>query len=205
MTQLITMLYTGHMDAQSITPQTHDPADSGPTPLPQWLSVTSTESTTSDLTPAPTSNKQLTRELNETMYTAMFEHVLVKIAEGIPLKAILREDYRQPEYEHFLRWVHKDENRKSRYFEAQEVGAELIASELLEIADADDSLEDVARSTLRINTRKWLLGVWNRKRFGETKQIEQHVTVDILAAMEAASERVRARSPNVIDITPNES
>jgi hypothetical protein len=50
-----------------------------------------------------------------------------------------------------------------------------------------------------------LLGVWNRKRFGEIKQIEQNVTIDILAAMQAASERVQARTQNVIDITPNES
>lgn len=185
------------MDAQS----NDTPIDQEPLPLPQWLSVT----------PAPVqpssnlSNRQLNRELNEVTYNAMFEHVIVKIAEGIPLKAILREDYRQPEYEHFLRWVHKDEQRKSRYFEAQEVGAEIIASELLEIADADDSLEDVARSTLRINTRKWLLGVWNRKRFGEVKQVDHNVTVDILAAMEAADKRVAARHQNIIDITPNES
>lgn len=179
------------MDAQSST------AVIDQEPLPQWLSVT----------PAPTqpsSNRQLNRELNEVTYTAMFEHVLVKIAEGIPLKEILREDYRQPEYEHFLRWVHRNEQRKNRYFEAQEVGAEIIASELLEIADADDSLEDVARSTLRINTRKWLLGVWNRKRFGDIKQIEQNVTIDILAAMQAANDRLATRSQNVIDITPNE-
>jgi len=187
------------LGVDSIEPAIDNPQDLGPTPLPQWLSVTP------DTNLAPTSNKQLNRELNEITYGAMFEHVLLKIAEGIPLKAILRDDYRQPEYEHFLRWVHKDENKKSRYFEAQEIGAEIIASELLEIADADDSLEDVARSTLRINTRKWLLGVWNRKRFGEIKQIEQNVTIDILAAMQAASERVQARTQNVIDITPNES
>lgn len=198
-----TVIYTEPMDAHSNNqsdPKVMPTVDQEPLPLPQWLSVT----------PEPKSlissnNRQLNRELNEVTYNAMFEHVIVKIAEGIPLKAILREDYRQPEYEHFLRWVHKDEQRKSRYFEAQEVGAEIIASELLEIADADDSLEDVARSTLRINTRKWLLGVWNRKRFGEVKQIEQNVTVDLLAAMEAADKRLAARDQNIIDITPNES
>lgn len=201
------MIYTAPMDAQS----SNTPIDQEPLPLPQWLSVTpvTPDSQTQNL-PAPTSssspsNRQLNRELNEVTYNAMFEHVIVKIAEGIPLKAILRDDYRQPEYEHFLRWVHKDENRKNRYFEAQEVGAEIIASELLEIADADDSLEDVARSTLRINTRKWLLGVWNRKRFGEVKQVDHNVTVDILAAMEAADKRLAARDQNIIDITPNES
>lgn len=194
------MIYTAPMDTNSNNqsdPKVMPTVDQEPLPLPQWLSVTPEAK--------PSSNRQLNRELSEVTYNAMFEHVIVKIAEGIPLKAILREDYRQPEYEHFLRWVHKDEQRKSRYFEAQEVGAEIIASELLEIADADDSLEDVARSTLRINTRKWLLGVWNRKRFGEVKQIDQNVTIDILAAMEAADKRLAVRDQNIIDITPNES
>lgn len=177
--------------------------------LPTWLSAQCLEpngnlSQDTQAPLVPVANKQLNRELNEVTYGAMFEHVIVKIAEGIPLKAILREDYRQPEYEHFLRWVHKDESRKARYFEAQEIGAEMISSELLEIADADDSLEDVARSTLRINTRKWLLGVWNRKRFGETKQIEQNVTIDITAAMAAANERLTHRRMDILDITPNE-
>jgi hypothetical protein len=74
----------------------------------------------------------------------------------------------------------------------------MVASEMLEIADASDSLEDVARSTLRINTRKWLLGVWNRKRFGDVKQIEQNVTIDMGAAMADAQKRVE--SARTIDV-----
>ena len=73
---------------------------------------------------------------------------------------------------------------------ALEIAAETVSAQILEIADAEDSLEDVARSTLRINTRKWLVGVWNRKRFGETKQVEQTITIDLSEAMAAAQQRV---------------
>lgn len=174
--------------------------------LPDWL--TQQEDQTKPIEPshdwpsAPTNTRRtaVARDLDNLTFENMFEWVLVKIAEGVPLKEVLRSDFRQPEYEHFLRWVHKDENRKNRYYEAQEIGAEMIASEMLAIADADDSLEDVARSTLRINTRKWLLGVWNRKRFGETKQIDHNLTVDIGAAMAAAHERLADK--RTIDITP---
>lgn len=160
------------------------------TQLPDWLQAQPPA--------APRTNKQVIAELNQTMFENMFEVALVRIACGVPLKEILAEDFRQPQYEHFLRWIHKDEGRKSRYYEAQEMGAEMVASEMLEIADASDSLEDVARSTLRINTRKWLLGVWNRKRFGDVKQIEQNVTIDMGAAMADAQKRVE--SARTIDV-----
>jgi uncharacterized membrane protein YkoI len=166
--------------------------------LPDWLVSDQAETRSTE----SHDRRRLTttqRELENITFENMFEWVITRIADGVPLKEILRSDFRQPEYESFLRWIHKDETRKSRYYEAQEIGAEIIASEILEIADADDTLEDVARSTLRINSRKWLLGVWNRKRFGDVKQIEQNVTIDIGAAMAAADERVQNR---VIDITP---
>jgi|LauGreDrversion4_2_1035121.scaffolds.fasta_scaffold06512_8 hypothetical protein len=137
------------------------------------------------------------RELELVAYEAVFERALLDIAAGQPLTTTIEKDYRDISYQRMLAWIHKDENRKTRYYEAQEIGAEVVASQMLTIADADDLLEDVARSTLRINTRKWLLGVWNRKRFGEVKQIEQNVTVDLSQAMLAAQQRADAR---VIDV-----
>jgi hypothetical protein len=53
-------------------------------------------------------------------------------------------------------------------------------------------MEDVARSTLRVGTRKWLLGVFNRKRFGDVKQIEQNVNVSLSEAMSDAQQRIEA-------------
>lgn len=129
-------------------------------------------------------------ELEMLSYEAVFERALENIAAGQPLSATIEEDHRSINYHRFLSWVHKDEHRKARYYEAQEVGAEVVAAQMLEIADADDTLEDVQRSTLRINTRKWLLGVWNRKRFGDVKQIEQNVTIDLSTAMLDAQARV---------------
>jgi hypothetical protein len=51
------------------------------------------------------------------------------------------------------------------------VAAEILADEMLEIADGelddDNPLpEDIARSKLKIETRRFLIGVNNRKRFG---------------------------------------
>lgn len=165
--------------------------------LPDWLSAQPHESPCHT-----TSNKQAIADLTTLVYENMFEGVLVKIASGKPLTQVLEEDYRQPEYEHVLRWIHKDDGRKARFYEAQELAGHIVEAQLLKIADADDSLEDVARSTLRINTRKWLLGVWNRKRFGETKQIDTTVTIDISAAMAEAQARVDNK--RTIDVVARE-
>jgi hypothetical protein len=146
--------------------------------------------------------KRARLHLDSIAYEAIFERALLDIAAGQPLSATLEADHRSIDYHRFLAWVHKDENRKAQYYQAQEIGAEVVAAQMLEIADADDTLEDVQRSTLRINTRKWLLGVWNRKRFGEVKQIEQNVTIDLGEAMAQAQARVDNR--RTVDVTARE-
>jgi hypothetical protein len=143
---------------------------------------------------------QLRRENELVTFESCFNRTLETIASGQSLKAALK-DYPLPiEYHKFLSWIHKDENRKALYFEAQSVCGEAIFNEMLDIADASDSIEDVQRSTLRINTRKWWLSVINRKRFGETRQIEQNITVDLSEAMAAAQRRVSVARGEVIDV-----
>ena len=155
-----------------------------PTDLPDWLN--GEESAIQSALPTTLIHPTL----EQTIFSNLFETVLDQVALGTPLASILNTDHREPALARFVRWIHADATRKNRYREAQEIGAEIIADQMIWIADANDSLEDVARSTLRINTRKWILGVLNRKRFGEVKQIEQNVTLDIGEAMQRAQERV---------------
>ena len=149
--------------------------------LPTWLIPEDKDvdpDSPDNITPSVRANliaegERARRELELVAYEAVFERALVDIASGQPLTSTIESDYRDINYQRMLAWIHKDEGRRARYYEAQEIGAEVVASQMLVIADADDLLEDVQRSTLRINTRKWLLGVWHRKRFGEVKQIER--------------------------------
>lgn len=158
-------------------------------PLPEWMIAPGA---------APSDLPALRRANEITTFESKFEGMLEHVASGQPLKAVLGDDPRNIDYARFLAWVMKDENRKSRYREAQAIGAEVVSTQLLEIADAADTVEDVQRSTLRINTRKWLLGTWDRKRFGEVKQIDQTVTIDMVGAMEAARERAAQRT--IVDV-----
>jgi len=158
--------------------------------LPTWL------------VPDRATTLALKRENLHTLYECTLDAVLERMVEhNYSFYDAVRDDPRGLDPKHMLAWVHRDETRKMRYYEAQAIAAEGVAQDMLRIADAKDSFEDVQRSTLRISTRKWLLGVWNRKRFGETKQIEQNVTIDIGEAMAQAQQRVLAsRGGDIIDV-----
>ena len=147
--------------------------------LPNWLSI-------QPATPNTTSK----RELQEKQFEIFFETILNKLAQGINLKECLRDDQRDFDYTQLLRWIHKDPQRKSRYYEAQEIGSEMIAAEILEIADGQDGLEDVQRSKLRIDSRQFLLKTWNRKRYGDVKTLEVNQNISITAALEQANARL---------------
>jgi hypothetical protein len=146
-----------------------------PIELPSWM------------TQAPATSK---KELQEKQFEIFFETILDKISRGINLKEVLRDDQRDFDYTQLLRWIHKDPMRKSRYYEAQEIGSEMIAAEILEIADAVDSVEDVQRSKLRIDSRQFLIKTWNRKRYGDIKTLEVNQNISITAALEQANQRL---------------
>jgi len=138
---------------------------------------------------------QLHRPLaTDSQYTEWtWEHILERISCGETLASICRDE-NMPDEGRFRRWVFADPQRKQRYYDARLIGADKIEDSMLAIADAeDDPMEDVQRSKLRIDSRKWLLGVWNRKRYAETKQIDVTHNVDISDAMREAEERVLAR------------
>ena len=106
-------------------------------------------------------------------------------------------------YEDFLRWIKRDPQRHERFKEAQEARTEFLAGEILEIADGitavdPNSNDTVNRDKLRIDTRKWLMSAHNKKRYGESKQIELAGSVSITEALAAAQSRVI----DVIDVTP---
>lgn len=145
--------------------------------LPSWM------------TQVPTTSVAPKKELLEKQFEIFFETILDKISRGINLKEILRDDQRDFDYTQLLRWIHRDPQRKSRYYEAQEIGSEMIAAEILEIADGD-GLEDVQRSKLRIDSRQFLIKTWNRKRYGDVKTLEVNQNISITAALEQANQRL---------------
>lgn len=168
----------------------------GETPLPNWLSCPD---------PKPPRPSKSARELLHIEYEQVFERVIEDIYRGRSLQSLIDNDYRAISYEDFLRWVKRDPTRHERFKEAQEMRTEFLAGEILEIADGIESVDPTSNDTvnrdkLRIDTRKWLMGAHNRKRYGETKQIELGGTISITEALAQAQARVI--EAEVVDVTP---
>jgi len=133
--------------------------------------------------------KELQR-LQDAEFMGTFEWVLDRVSVGDTLMAALADDVRDILPEGLLRWIKKDEGRLARYEEAQELGCEVLASQCIEIADGVDSIEDVNRSRLRIETRQKLMKAWNKERYGDIKQVETTVNINLGEAMQRANARV---------------
>ena len=140
------------------------------------------------------------RALTFVQYEQVFMRAIDSIAHGMSLSQVLRDDQRDIDYNDFYRWIKKDPQRKLLFEEAQEMRTEFMAGEIIEIADADDSLEDVNRSKLKIDTRKWLMGAHNRKKYGATTNIEVSGGISIAGALAAAQARII--EADVTDVTP---
>ena len=168
----------------------------GETQLPSWLSCPD---------PKPPRPTKAARELLHLEYEQIFERVVEDIYRGRSLQSLIEDDHRAISYEDFLRWVKRDSQRYERFKEAQEMRTEFLAGEILEIADGVEAIDasapdTVNRDKLRIDTRKWLMGAHNRKRYGETKQIEVAGTVSITEALQQA--QMRVIEAEVVDVTP---
>lgn len=164
--------------------------------LPNWLSVPD---------PKPPRPSAEVKALRHVEYEQIFERVVEDIYRGRSLQSLIEDDHRVVSYEDFLRWIKRDPQRHERFKEAQEMRTEFLAGEILQIADGVDSIdssapETVNRDKLRIDTRKWLMGAHNKKRYGETKQIELGGTISITEAL--AQARARVIEAEVVDVTP---
>jgi len=114
-----------------------------------------------------------------------FERIVIGIGEdGESLRSVLMR-HSMPGSETFYKWIDQDIIKAKRYARACDERAERIADEILEIADfaerdtkivGEDQKEVpdhewISRSKLRVDTRKWLLGKLNPKKYG-TKMVD---------------------------------
>jgi hypothetical protein len=98
-----------------------------------------------------------------------------------------------------LRWCAKHEDFRADYARARLIQAELMADELLAIADTASPEEyNVAR--LRVDTRKWLLSKMLPRVYGDA-QLLKHADADG-NVLKIELSRVEPRPQKVIDVTP---
>jgi len=169
--------------------------------IPNWLSPEMSQPSL----PSATSSVTMA-EVTNIIFDNFFEEIIERVTNGEPLSQIVREDPRGFSVSDIRSWILRDPTRKRRFYDARAIGADAVEDELISIADATDSAEDIQRSTLRINTRKWLLGVWNRDRYGDSKKLEVTNTTaismkDILAERDRQLEQLNIIEGECLNVT----
>ena len=135
--------------------------------------------------------------MRPTTYTPeITDAILERLAAGESLRAICKGDDMPPEST-VRRWAVEDtQGFASRYHRARDVGLDVMADELLEVADeaevtarhdgADVKLAldatAVNRNRLRVDARKWYLSKLAPKKYGDRQAIEIAAPESSLAA-----------------------
>lgn len=113
-----------------------------------------------------------------------------------------------PDARTVYRWLATNQEFRQHYAHAKELQAELIADEMLDIADDGSNdymtitkgeetynVEDrevTNRSRLRIDTRKWLLSKLLPKKYGDKLAVEHDVSSELADKMLEAQKRLDA-------------
>lgn len=135
-----------------------------------------------------------------------------RIAAGESLSAICRDEA-MPHRDTVYTWMGKNQAFADRYARAVEDRAETLAAEILAIADdgkndygfkeSEDKdgagatpvflAENVQRSKLRVEARKWIASKLFPKKFGDYQRIDAQVSVSIADRLKEARERAKNR------------
>ena len=130
------------------------------------------------------------RKINHNTSKIKFQLVLDAMAEGYSLiDATSLHDIEDKRL--FLAWVYASPERKKSYHLAQELQAEVIANDLIAIADeTEERRSSIERNALRIETRKYILGAHYKKRYSPHKTVAMDQTFSAKIALEEAQKRV---------------
>jgi len=125
---------------------------------------------------------------------ALADAICEALADGRSLRSICLDDG-MPSQTTIFRWLADERYSvfREQYTRAREAQADALFDECLDIADdgANDYMADgeyngdaVARSRLRIDTRKWMAGKLRPKKYGDKQEIDlNHGVQDTLSAL----------------------
>lgn len=147
--------------------------------------------------PTPKEMKAVRAQYNATQYEMLFPRLMEMVCSGWQLTKAIEDLPIEIDVGMFTRWMYKDPTRKKIYEEMQEIRAELWTGKMLDHATgATEETNEVARDTLAVNTYKWLIAAHNRRRYGESKQIEINQSISIRDALQQGQSRIS----QVIDV-----
>ena len=125
----------------------------------------------------------------------LVEHVIDDVLAGSTLKNALAT--RDMTAQAFARILHGDKSAAAAYARAAELRADLLADEIISIADGD---EDPAKVRNQIQARQWLASKLNAKRYGDRIDLNVTQTVDIGATLAEARARLVRPARDQLDV-----
>ena len=185
------------------------------TALPAWIGTTqldtSPEPTPNAPSPQAGTNFAIQLERQNQIFESIWDSLLDRTSLGHKLKDIASDDPRGIDLPKLTRWISKDPTRNKEYNAAKRMGTHMVLEEMIDISDGKDSMEDVARSTLRVNTRRLYLKAYNRDVFGDQpaqseNSLASGITINIGAVQSpyATSITTIEQEPLVLENLPNE-
>lgn len=120
------------------------------------------------------------------------DFVCSEIAEGKSLRSVLSNNNNMPARKTFLEWMENEEEIRNQYARAMERRQDVIFEEILSISDdqGGDVTENeegvevinhnvIQRARLRVDSRKWMLGKMNPKKYGEKVELDNRHSGEI--------------------------
>lgn len=127
---------------------------------------------------------------------SLLEAIINRIENGESLKSAAKIEGITPQ--DFTKYLKGDKEATLAYDRAKELRADLLADEIIEIADEES---DAAKARNRIDARKWIASKHYSKRYGDRIDLNVSMQIDIAATLEEARGRLLPISDqsNIID------
>jgi hypothetical protein len=126
-------------------------------------------------------------------------NVIEKILDGVPLREAVKLQGMTPQL--FNYYLQGDKEAAVAYARAVEIKADLLADEVIHLADGDG---DPAKVRNQMQARQWLASKLHAKRYGDRIDLNVTQTIDVGATLaEARARLLPARDlTQVVDVEP---
>ena len=114
--------------------------------------------------------------------------VIEKLLDGVPLREAVKQAGLTPQS--FHRRLAKDKEAAAAYARAVEIKADLMADEVVHLADGDG---DPAKVRNQMQARQWLASKLYAKRYGDRIDLNVTQTIDVGATLAEARARLLPR------------
>jgi len=112
-----------------------------------------------------------------TTYTQeLADEICSQLAEGISLRTVCKPDS-LPSKTSVFRWLRTHDEFRDQYARAKENSADALLEDMFHIADDKD--EDVQRSRLRVDVRKWAASKLKPKKYGDSTRLEADINTRV--------------------------